>query len=258
MRHPFLIAGAGIILIIAQLLLWSGLVVFQLPYAQEELEAGLKLNMPVKVMPLILDYYPELEALTYESSIGYCEYREAMEMDMEVEGITDEYVCEVIDDGLVHNTYELRYYLARKVVGQKVDEYSLVYGEQVSGVGAFGLPLVLAGIFIGIAAFAVFYFGSTTLPKGLFYYSVASAVWALGFMGISMLLFLFAPGIVMGQMEKNIAEGFESEVFVLTEPYIWAMVEGLFVEPALIFGGMAFVFSFVSALFYLMSMNSKD
>lgn len=258
MKHPFIIAGAGLMLIVAQLLLWAGLVVFQLPSAQDELETNLKLHMPWKMVPLIMSYYPELEALTYESSVGYCQYKDAMQMNMEIEGITDEYVCGIIDDGLVHNTDELRYYLARKVVSQKVDEYSVAYGGQVSAVAAWGLPLMIAGMLLGIGVFAVFYFGSSTLPKGLFYYSVVSASWALGFMLLSGLLFLLAPGITVDQMELNVAEGFESEVFGLTKVHIVTMVEGLFVEPALIFGIMAFVFSFVSALFYLMSMNSKE
>lgn len=258
MKHPFVIAGAGIVLLVAQLLLWAGLVVFQLPSAQDELETSLKLYVPEKIVPLILNHYPEMGALTYESSVGYCQYKDAMEMSMEIEGITDDYVCGVIDEGLVHNTYELRYYLARKVVSQKVDEYSVAYGGQVSSVAAWGLPLIIIGLLLGIGAFAVFYFGSSTLPKGLFYYSVASAAWALGFMLLSGLLFLLVPRIAVDQMELTVAEGFESDVFALTKVHIGTMVEGLFVEPALIFGGMAFVFSFVSALFYIMSMNSKD
>ncbi|MCP4646899.1 MAG: hypothetical protein GY852_04080 [bacterium] len=258
MKHPFLVAGAGLILILAQLLLWAGIVVYQLPSAQEELSVNLKLYVPEDVVPLILMYYPELQALTYESSVGYCEYKEVLNMDMEVEGLTDEYVCEVIDDGLVHNTYELRYYLARKVVSQKVDEYSVAYGPQVSDIGVWGLPLVLVGLLIGFGAFAIFYFATTTLPKGVFYYSVLSGAWALGFMALSGICFLLIPGVVVGQMQGSVAVGFESEVFALTKIHIQQMIEGLFLEPALIFGGMAFVFSFVSALFYLMAMNSKD
>ena len=258
MKHPFLVAGAGLILILAQLLLWTGIVVFQLPSAQEELAVNLKLHMPEDVVPLILMYYPELQSLTYESSVGYCEYKEILKMDLEVEGLTDEYVCGVIDDGLVHNTYELRYYLARKVVSQKVDEYSVAYGPQVSEIGVWGIPLIIVGMLIGFGAFAIFYFATTTLPKGLFYYSVLSGIWALGFMALSVVCFLLFPWVAIGQMEQSVELGFESEVFALTEIHVHRMIEGLFVEPALIFGGMAFVFSFVSALFYLMSMNSKD
>jgi len=258
MKHPFLVAGAGLILILAQILLWAGIVVFQLPSAQEELSVNLKLHMPEDVIPLILMYYPELQALTYESSVGYCEYREVLNMDLEVEGLTDEYVCEIIDDGLVHNTYELRYYLARKVVSQKVDEYSVAYGPQVSEVGGWGIPLIVVGLLVGFGAFAIFYFATSTLPRGVFYYSVLSGIWALGFMALSVVCFLLIPGVAVEQMGGSVAEGFENEVFELTKIHIYKMVEGLFLEPALIFGGMAFVFSVVSALFYLMSMNSKD
>jgi len=258
MKHPFLVAGAGLILIFAQLLLWAGIVVYQLPSAQEELAVNLKMHMPEKVVPIILMYYPELQALTYESSLGYCEYKEVMNMDLEVEGLTDEYVCEVIEDGLVHNTYELRYYLARKVVSQKVDEYSVAYGPQVSEASGWGLPLIVVGLLIGFGSFVIFYFATTTLPKGVFYYAVLSGVWALGFMLLSGLCFLLAPGIAVGQMEQAVEAGFESEIFALTKIHVQHMIEGLFLEPALIFGGMAFVFSFLSALFYLMAMNSKD
>jgi hypothetical protein len=258
MKHPFVIAGAGVMLMFAQFLLWAGLMAFQLPSAQDELETDLKLHVPEKIIPLIMNYYPELEALTYERSVGYCEYRGAMEMGMDVEGITDDYVCGVIEDGLVHNTFELRYYLARKVVAKKVDEYSLAYGGQISSIAAWGLPLMLIGLLLGTGAFAVFYFGSSTLPKGLFYYSLASAAWALGFMLLSGLLFFLAPWIAVDQMELAVAEGFEANVFALTKVHITAMIEGLFVEPSLIFGGIAFVFSFISALLYIMSMNSKD
>ena len=235
----------------------SGLIVFQLPGAQNELATDLKLNMPEKVTPLILSYYPELQALTYESSVGYCEYKEVLNMDLEVEGLTDEYVCEVIDDGLVHNTFELRYYLARKVVSQKVDEYSAVYGPQVSEAGGWGLPLIVVGVLIGIGAFAVFYFATTGIPKALFYYGIFSGIWALGFMVLSVICFLALPGLVTSNMAENIEPGFEADVFELTEIHIHRMIEGLFIEVALVFGGMAFVFSFVSALFYVMSMNSK-
>ncbi len=254
MKHPVIVFSAAFILFLAQLLVWGGIVMVQVPIAHEELASTLKLEMPEKVVPVILSYYPELNALSYESSVGYCEYKDAMGMDIDVEGITDEYVCEIIDGGLVSNTEELRDYLTRKVVAQKVDEYSVSYGPGASQFHWIGVLFILIGGFLAVAAFAVLYFGTKTFPKGLFWYSVFSAVYAFGNMVLSLLCFLILPGLVTNAAEASVEGGFESDVLVLMGHTIEQAVEGLFIEPAFIFGGMAFFFSILAALFYVMGM----
>ncbi len=254
MRHAFLIVLAAFIIFIAQLLLWGGIVMVQAPAAHGELASALKLEMPQKVVPVILSYYPELNAMSYESSVGYCVYKDAIGMNVDVEGITDEYVCEVIDKGLVSNTEELRDYLARKVVAEKVDTYSLEYGPHATNSQLMGALFLIGGGFLAVAAFAVLYFGTKTFPKCLFWYSVLSALCAFGFMILSLLCFFILPGAVTGAAESSVEGGFESDVLALMRYTIEGVIEGLFIEPAFIFGGLAFFFSLLAALFYVMGM----
>ena len=80
MKNPFLIAAVGILLLIAQFLLWNAVVLFQLPGAQAQLALEAKLEMPEKLVPVILAYYPEVNSITYDSAAAYCPHRKTMEM----------------------------------------------------------------------------------------------------------------------------------------------------------------------------------
>jgi len=235
-------------------LLWSGVVMVQAPAAHEELASTLKLEMPEKVVPVILSYYPELNALNYESSVGYCEYKDVIGMDIDVEGITDEYVCDIIEKGLVSDTEELREYLARKVVAEKVDAYSLEYMPHATNSQLIGVILLIVGAFLAVGAFALLYFGTKTFPKCLFWYSVLSALCAFGYMVLSVLCFFVLPGALTGAAESSVDVGFEKDVLALMKYSIEGVIEGMFIEPAFIFGGLAFFFSLLAALFYVMGM----
>ena|GEM_PF-1032047 len=256
MRRHFIIISAAFIIFLAQLLLWSGIVMVQAPAAHDELASTLKLEMPSKVVPVILSYYPELNALSYESSVGYCEYKDAIGMNINVEGITDEYVCEVIENGLVSNTEELREYLARKVIAEKVDAYSLEYGPHATNSQLIGVLLLIVGGVLAVAAFAVLYFGTKTFPKCLFWYSVLSALCALGYMILSLVCFFILPGTIIGIADSSVDVGFEKDVLALMGHTIYGVIEGIFIEPAFIFGGLAFFFSLLAVLFYVMGMHA--
>lgn len=252
-----LVGAAGIMLIVAQLMVWGGLTLFQLPGLKNEITTTIKIQLPEKIIPLVLSHYPELEAMTYQSSVNYCAYRENLDMDFEAEGITDDYVCGIIDQGLVQNTEELRHYLAREVVSQKVDEYALLYGSEISRIAGAWIPLALIGMVLALFAFAITYFGTTTIPKGIFYYFLMSGIWGMGFMMLSILCFFLVPWLVEGQAENYVEGGFELAVLRSALPYVQSSIEGLFLVNALVFGGGAFVFSFVAALSYIMARSSE-
>ena len=258
MKHPVMIFIAAVIIFIAQLLLWGGIIAVQAPAAQEELASTLKLEMPQKVIPVILSYYPDLNSMSYESAIGYCEYKDVLNMNIEAEGITDEYVCEIIDEGIVSNTEELREYLSRKVVAQKVDDY---FGEYKSGASQFqlggGVLILLFGILI-VLAFAILFFGTKTFPKCIFWFSSINAACSFGMMVLSVVCFLIVPGAVVGSAYSSVEPGFEKDVLSLMDYAIEQSVEGLFIEPAFLFGGLAFFFSLAAVLFYLMGMVGKN
>ena len=254
MKHPITVFCAGFILFLAQLALWGGMVMVQVPMAHQELASTLKLEMPGKMVPVILAHYPELNAMSYESTVEYCGYHDVLDMDINVEGITDEQVCEIIDGGLVSDTEELRGYLVQKVVSTKVDDYfveSKGQAVQLQWIGAF---FILIGGFLAVAAFAVLYFGTKTFPRCLFWYSVFSAVCAFGNMISSLLCFLVVPGIVIGAAQGSAGSSFEGDVLALMDGYIREVVGGLFIWPAFIFGGLTFFFSLIAALFYVMGM----
>ncbi|MBD3389814.1 hypothetical protein GF415_02550 [Candidatus Micrarchaeota archaeon] len=257
MRNPLLVGAAGIMLIVAQLMVWGGLSLFQLPGLKNEVAATIKVRLPEKIIPLVLSHYPELEAMTYQSSVNYCAYRENLDMDFESEGITDDYVCGVIEQGLVQNTEELRHYLARKVVSQKVDEYTLRYGPEISRIADAWIPLALIGMVLAFFAFAIIYFGTTTIPKGIFYYSLMSGMWGMGFVVLSVLCFFLVPWLIEGQAENYVRGEFELAVLRSALPYVQSSIEGLFLLNALVFGGGAFLFSFVAAISYIMTRSSE-
>ena len=258
MKHPVMVFIAAVVILIAQLVAWGGIVAVQAPAAQEELASTLKLEMPQKVIPVILSYYPELNSMSYESATGYCEYKDAINMSIEAEGITDEYVCEIIDEGIVSNTEELREYLSRKVVAQKVDDYFGEYSSTASQLQLFGGALLLLFGIMMVIGFGVLFFGTKTFPKCIFWFSSFSALGCFVMMCLSVVCFLVVPGAVVESAAASVEPGFESDVLSLMDHTIKQSVEGLFIEPAFLFGGLAFFFSLAAVLFYLMGMVGKN
>lgn len=258
MKSPFFIAAVGIMLIVAQFLLWGAIVLFQLPGAQSELILKVKAEMPEKIVPVILAYYPEVNSITYASAVGYCPHRETLQMNIEAEGITEDYVCGLIDDGLVTNTEELRVYLARKVVGQKADALMVEYSGHLLQASNLAIIIGAISILLAVLAFSVAYFGSNDILKGIFQYSVLSGMWGFSNMVLSALCILLVPGLAVDAAYAQVGGGIERDVLGLMKNSIRDTVGGIFVAPMLVFGAIAFSFAVLAAVIYVMDMNSKE
>lgn len=257
MDNPYLIAAAAVFLFVAQLCLAASILAYEIPGAQTSLANGIKADLPPEVIPVLISYYPQLNALTYESAVEYCKYKTYLAMDLNAEGITSEYVCEIVEGGLVSNTDELRLFLARKVVEGKVDQLLGIYGPQVGQLEGFLAPIVVVGAILAILAFAACFFGSETFPKCAFYYSLFSGVLALGNMLLMGLAFFLSPSIVMGKAGEIAGAGIGKDVLSLMSGDITGAVEGIFVAPILVFGVLSFIFGVAAVLSYMMSIKPE-
>lgn len=258
MKSPFFIAAVGIMLIVAQFLLWGAIVLFQLPGAQNQLILEVKAEMPEKIVPVILAYYPEVNSITYDSAAGYCPHRETLQMNIEAEGLTEDYVCGLIEDNLVTNTQELRVYLARKVVEQKADGLVVEYGGHLLQASNAALIMGIVSILLAALAFAVAYFGSNDILRGIFQYSVLSGMWGFSNMVLSALCILLVPGLAVDAAYAQVGGGIERDVLGLMKNSIREVVGGVFIAPLLVFGAIAFSFAVLAAVLYVMDMNSKE
>jgi len=254
MKQVILLLSVALIILFAQLSAWGGGMLVQMPLAENELTTSLKLESPHKILPVILAYHPELTAITYEGSLKYCEYKDQLGMDINVEGITDEYVCEIVEKGFVSDTDGLRKYLARKIVAEKIDGYSVKYSEYASNMQLIGIGCLFIGGILAIVVFAILYFGTKTFPKCLFWYSVLSALSAFSYMVLSLISFTILPGMITKQLQASVNTGFENDLMEIVKPNIESAIRGLFIENAFIFGALAFVFSILAVLFYVMGM----
>jgi hypothetical protein len=255
MANPYMAGAGASMLLVAQACLWISLLVFQLPGAQEALANDIKADLPPRVVPVLVSYYPELNAFTYESAVEYCKYRQAAEMNMAAEGITDEYVCQIVEGGLVTDTEELRVFLARKVVEQKVDDVSGIYGPQISYYSSFVLYILIAGGLFAVIGFAFLFFGAKDVPECAFLYSLFSGLFA----SLNLLLmgagFIFAPGIVLGKAGEIAGNtGLWKDVLSLMSGSIRATIEGVFIIPIILFGVLSLVFAVGAFIFYMMNM----
>jgi hypothetical protein len=255
MANPYMAGAGALMLLIAQACLWVSLIVYQLPGAQEGLANSIKADLPPKVVPVLVSYYPDLNAFTYESAVEYCKYKEYSEMNLSAEGITDEYVCQIVEGGLVTNTEELRVFLARKVVEQKVDDVSGIYGPQISYYSSFVIYIVIAGGLFAVMGFAFLFFGTKDVPECAFLYSLFSGLFAslnLLLMGIG---FMAAPAIVLGKAEEIAGNtGLGRDVLSLMSGSIKGTIEGVFIIPIILFGVLSLVFAVGAFISYMMNM----
>lgn len=259
MANPYMAGAGAFMLLLAQACLWVSLIVYQLPGAQEALANSIKADLPAKVVPVLVSYYPELNAFTYESAVEYCKYREYAEMNMAAEGITDDYVCQIVEGGLVKNTDELRLFLARKVVEQKVDEVSGIYGPQIAYYSSFVIFIFIAGGLFAVAGFALLFFGTKDVPEFAFLFSLFSGIFAflnLILMGIG---FVAAPSVVLGKAAEFAGNtGLGRDVLSLMGGSIRGTIEGVFIIPIIVFGILSLAFAFGAFLFYMMNMKPQE
>ena len=259
MANPYMAGAGAFMLLLAQACLWISLLVYQLPGAEADLANSIKADLPPRVVPVLVSYYPDLDAFTYESAVEYCKYRQPSEMNMEAEGITDDYVCQIVEGGLVTNTEELRVFLARKVVEQKVDDVSGIYGPQISYYSSFVLYIVIAGGLFAVIGFAFLFFGAVDVPECAFLCSLFSGLFAF----LNMLLmgagFIFAPVVVLGKAGEIAGNtGLGRDVLSLMSASIRGTIEGVFIIPLLLFGVLSLIFAMCAFLFYMMSMKPEE
>jgi hypothetical protein len=259
MANPYMAGAGAFMLLLAQACLWISLIVYQLPGAQVGLANEIKADLPPKVVPVLVSYYPDLNAFTYESAVEYCKYRQYAEMNMAAEGITDDYVCQIVEGGLVTNTEELRVFLARKVVEQKVDDVFGIYGPQIAYYSSFVLFIVIAGGIFAAIGFAFLFFGTKDVPECAFLYSLFSGLFA----SLNLLLmgagFIFTPAIVLGKAGELAGNtGLGNDVLSLMSGSIRGTIEGVFIIPIVIFGILSLLFAVGAFIFYMMNMAPEE
>ncbi|MEM4272696.1 MAG: hypothetical protein QXH30_03825 [Candidatus Bilamarchaeaceae archaeon] len=259
MANQHMAWGGALMLLLAQACLCISLIFFQLPGAQEALADSIKAGLPPKMVPMLISYYPELNAFTYESASEYCRYQQHSGAGMEAGGITDEYVCQLVEGGIVTDTAGLRLFLARKVVEQKVDEMSAVYGPPIAYCNGLAPFIGAGGAIFAVVGFALFFFGSRDVPECAFLFSLFSGISAFIIMIAMGIGFLAAPAIVLAKAGEIAGSGgLERDVLSVMSGDIKEAIEGIFVIPMLLFGALSLLFAFFAFIFYVMGMAPRE
>lgn len=256
MKNAALTAMAAIIIMAGQSLLWVGIVAFELPGAQSSLVKELKAELPEKIVPVLLAYFPQLDALTYENAHAYCNSTgTAAGGGFEVEGIDDEYVCGIIEDGFVLDTGELRLYLARQVVNSRLDGYSAAYSQTAKDASLAAIPLTLIAFMCAAAAAALAYLGTSGIWRAGFWYCASGGAWAAMNALFSLLCMLFAPGMIMGHAESELAsDALGRDIFSLVRETADGKIGELFMLPLILFTLAALICGAAAVIFYAAGM----
>lgn len=246
----FLLKSAGAFLLaISFLALFLSILGFLLPGIQNSILQKANDEYAPRMVPVLIAHEPRLSAVTYENSVSYCAspFREGME----VAGITDEYLCHLIENHYVSNTEELRLRLARTLILNKIDEMLITYGLQLAGLYS-RLPLLLLPIFF-IAlflSFPFFYFGSRSLVELAFTLSTLTALFSFLFLVLSTLSFFFLPAIMINAAREGAASQLEMDLITISQDLVSETVGELFLPPIIVFGFLSSVSSLFAVVFF--------
>jgi len=118
---------------ISFLALLAAMLIFLLPGLESSLVHKANDEYAPRMVPILLADEPQLSTLTYDNTAAYCRYRPPG-VSMEFGGISDAYVCSLINNNYVSNTEELHLRLARELVSNKINDIMASYGPELAGI----------------------------------------------------------------------------------------------------------------------------
>ncbi|MDD2655650.1 MAG: hypothetical protein PHQ80_03205 [Candidatus ainarchaeum sp.] len=245
--------GIGFLFLgIALFSLFAATLIFALPGAKSSLLEIANDEYAPRMVPIMLAHEPQLSTLTYENTAAYCRH-DGPGVSQEFAGISDEYVCSLIQNNYVSNTEELRLRLARALISIKADGITADYGMQIASFQSYLLPLAAACVISAFLSFTFVYFGS----KGMLglAFSLASAAAAISFIIflISVLSFFLLPPYLISMAKGNASTPFEMDLISASQDLVAQVVGEVFLIPMALFGilSIASGLSASSAYYYL-------
>jgi len=202
-----------------------------------------------RMIPILMAHEPQLSTLTYDNTAAYCMYKPPG-VSMEFGGISDEYVCSLIENNYVSNTDELHLRLARELVSTKIDGMMASYGSDLAGIHSKLVTMAAILIISLFLSFPFLYFGSRNLVELCFNISALTALFSFMILMLSALAFFFLPSYLISFAKEKAATPLETDLITVSADLVSGSVGELLLPPIIIFGLLSLASGLSSAAFF--------
>ncbi len=225
------------------------ILIFLLPGVENNLIQKANDEYAPRMVPVLLAYEPQLSTLTYENTKSYCRSRPPG-VSMEFGGISDEYVCSLIENDYVSSTEELQLRLARELVSNRIDDIMAIYGPELASIHS-RLPLTLV-VFVAslFLSFPLLYFGSRDLVELSFNLSSLTALFSFLILALSTLAFFLIPGQIIAYAKATASAPLYVDLITIGQDLVSEAVGELLLPPIIIFGLLSLISGLAAAAFF--------
>jgi len=257
--RAWLLKSIGAMLLgISLFALFAMLIILLLPGIQHSLIQKAHDVYAPRMVPILLAHEPQLSTLTYDNTAAYCSSN-IPGISMEFGGISDDYVCSLIENNYVSNTEELQLRLAQTLVSNKIDEIMAIYGPELASIQSKLVPAVAIFILFLFLSFPFLYFGSKNLVELAFNISVIVAMFSFMVLFLSALALFLLPSQIIAYAKASASTPLYTDLITISRDLISESVAQLLLPPIIIFGLISLVSGLSAAAFfyYLAKMRKK-
>lgn len=248
--RAWLLKSVGAVLFgISFVALFAVIFIFLLPGVETSLIHKANDEYAPRMIPILLAHEPQLSTLTYDNTASYCRSKPPGAI-MEFGGISDEYVCSLIQNNYVGNTEELQLRLARQLISIKVDEIMASYGSELAGIHSQLMTMLIIFVVSLFLSFPFLYFGSRNLVELCFNLSALAAVFSFIILMLSALAFFLLPSYLISFAKEKASTPLETDLVTVSSDLVSASVGELLLPPIVVFGLLSLVSGLSSAAFY--------
>ncbi len=237
--------------------LFAAILIFQLPGAKASLLEKANDEYAPRMVPILLAHEQELSALTYDNTVSYCRNRPPG-ISQEFGGVSDEYVCSLIQNDYVSNTEELQLRIARALISNKVDEITADYGMQIASFQSYLLPLAAACIILIFLSFTFVYFGSRGMLGPAFSLTSSAAVFSFLIFIICALAFFLLPPYLISMAKANASTPLETDLITASQDLVAQVVGEALILPMALFGLLSIACGLSAASLYYYLTGTKN
>ncbi len=256
--RAWLLKSMGAVLLgLALFSLLALILIFLLPGVEDNLIRKANEEYAPRMVPVLISYEPQLSTLTYDNTAAYCRSN-IPGVSMEFGGISDDYVCSLIENSYVGNTEELRLRLARELVSNKIDEVMAAYGPELASIHSKLVPISVVFVLSLFFAFPFLYFGSRNLIELVFNISATVAMFSFMVLAFSSLALLLLPSQIIAYAKASASTPLYTDLITISRDLISESVAELLLPPIILFGLISLVSGLsAAAFFYYVAKMSK-
>jgi hypothetical protein len=237
--------------------LFAAILVFMLPGAQASILNKANDEYAPRMVPVLIAHDPQLSTLTYENTASYCRQRQPG-VSQEFGGVSDEYVCSLIQNNYVSNTEELQLRLARALISNRVDDITANYGLEIARLQSYLLPLLASFVIFTFLSFTFIYFGSKDMLGLAFSISSSAAVFSFITFLISALSYFLLPSYLISMAKENVSTPLELDLITASQDLVAEVVGEVLLPPMALFGLLSIGCGLFAASFYYYLAKLKD